>query len=232
MRITGVATTVTDLDEAERFWRHVLRLPVDRVDGALHVSVGTTSLTLQVAPDGRATDHLALAVPADAFEAARRWLTERTALLDRDGQDEFDGPPGWDSRSVYFAGPSGAVLELIARRRLPDRTGSAPFGPEHLLGISEVGIAVSDVPAAVRTLAATAGLTPFAGTEGPDFAAVGDDHGLLVLAEEGRPWLPTRDRRATAAPLTLRVDCDEPGADAVSVDLGATTVTASWPDTR
>ncbi|OMH34224.1 VOC family protein [Tersicoccus sp. Bi-70] len=226
MLITEVATTVTDLDEAEGFWRHVLRLPVDRVDGALHVSVGTTSLTLELRPDGPVADHLALAIPADAFDAARRWLTERCDLLDRDGQDEFDGPPGWDSRSLYFVGPSGAVLELIARRRLPDRAGSAPFGPEYLLGISEVGIAVPDVPAAVRTLAETAGLTPFAGTEGPDFAAVGDDHGLLILAEEGRPWLPTRDRRAVAAPSTIRVDRDEPGVSAVTVRLGAATVVA------
>ncbi|MEH0108797.1 hypothetical protein V6N00_03585 [Tersicoccus sp. MR15.9] len=129
------------------------------------------------------------------------------------------------------------MLELITRERLPDRIGEQPFGPHHLLGISEVGVAVPDVPAAVRTLAEVAGLTPFAGTESADFAAVGDDHGLLILAETGRAWLPTRDRRAAAAPLSVRLvagSAEDPsgphrdtGGTTCTARLGAATITVA-----
>ena len=39
-----------------------------------------------------------------------------TLLHAPDGQARFALARGWQSESVYFAGPDGAVLELIARR--------------------------------------------------------------------------------------------------------------------
>ena len=203
MDIISVTSVVDDLQEAERFYGHTLGLPVQREadPAALVVRIGTSQLRLRHAPAQPVCDHLAFRIPADAFEPAKRWLRSRVPPLSQDGQEEFEGPPAWDSHSLYFLGPSRSVLELIARRRLPATAGDTTFSPEQLVCINEVGVAVADVGAAVGQLA-DVGLAVL-GEGSPDFAAVGDDHGLVILARPGRPWLPTSDHLAQSAPLTM-----------------------------
>lgn len=227
--ITEVTTGVADLGEAERFYGATLGLPVSRedVEGAVVVRVGSTRLRLQHRPDEVGCDHLAVTIPGDGFDAAKRWLRDRVDLLERDGDDEFEGPAGWDSRSLYFSGPSGCVLELIARRRLPDALGRGPFTIAGLRCISEVGVAVQDVPDAVRILA-DAGLQPFGGVAGDSFAAVGDERGLIVLAAEHRAWAPTDDRRAIRSPLHVTAT----GVTSAELRIGLATLAIAGPEPR
>jgi hypothetical protein len=91
-------------------------------------------------------------VPEDRFAEAKAWPEERVPLLERDGLDEFRLGVPWNSQSVYFAGPDGILLELIARHDLPAVASSGRFSSADLLRISEIGLAVPDVPAAVATL--------------------------------------------------------------------------------
>ena len=200
--ITAVTMTVADLDEADRFYAHALGLPTARHAGALTVRVGSSRLRLTSDPVAR-HDHVAFTIPVEAFAAAKAWLRDRVPLLARDGTDEFDGPPGWDSRSLYFPGPSDSILELIARSRLPSRGWRGPFTGADLLAVSEVGLTVDNVPAAVQYLQQHAGLAPFAGTLTDDFAALGNDDGLVILAQDGRTWFPTNDRAATPTAVTI-----------------------------
>jgi catechol-2,3-dioxygenase len=58
--------------------------------------------------------HCAITVPEDHFLESKAWLQERVPLLERDGLDEFTLGAPWNSQSVYFAGPDGILLELIA----------------------------------------------------------------------------------------------------------------------
>lgn len=213
-----------DLDEAERFYGRTLGLPARREGGAaLTVTVGATRLVLvEQRPSTGAVDHLAITVPADGFAGAKQWLQQRVELLHLDGRDEFEGAASWDSRSLYFLGPSRCVLELIARRRLPARTGGQPFGAQHLLCISEVGVAVPDVRVAVRRLQTGTGLEPFGEGVGDTFGAVGGDDGLLVLAAAGRTWFPTDDLVATATPRSVVATAT--GAGPASLHLGTTSV--------
>ncbi|MDO5629816.1 MAG: hypothetical protein Q4G43_16000 [Mobilicoccus sp.] len=46
MRITGVTTTVRDLDVASTFYSDILQLPTVGRDGAAEVTMGSTVLTL------------------------------------------------------------------------------------------------------------------------------------------------------------------------------------------
>ena len=75
------------------------------------------------------------------------------------------------------------MLELIARRDAPDGAG-------RLRRVSEVGLPVADVPAAVAALDRELGLPLFDGG-GPHFAAVGGHAGLLIVVRVGRRWIPT-----------------------------------------
>lgn len=195
MRISRVVFPVPSVAASLAFWRDVLGLPVE----GSRVRVGSSSLDLVADPAARpGTQHLALDVPADAGPAARDWLRSRTRLLGRDGQDLVESSPAFAARSVYFEAGDGTVLELIARRRLPERLGRAAFGPQHLLRISEVGVPVASVPAAVARL----GLGTL-GSVSETFAAAGDDEGLLVLVAPGRAWFPTDDHLAAVADLEV-----------------------------
>lgn len=146
--------------------------------------------------------HLAFTIPTGTFDQARQWIEERTSLLSVDEQTEFEGPASWDSRSMYCNGPDEQVLELIERRALSQ-------GPVHsftaadLLCVSEIGVAVPDVPSAVHALEA-AGIQPYGNEPTQDFAAVGDVDGLLILVAPGRAWFPTSSRRVADTPLTVQ----------------------------
>ncbi len=61
--------------------------------------------------------HMAFNVSPSRFQAAAQWIGTRATLLsDPQGWEHFALDGAWQSHSVYFAGPDGAVLELIARR--------------------------------------------------------------------------------------------------------------------
>lgn len=202
MRITEVSLLARDLDEAERFYRDRLGLPVERTANQVAIRIGSSRLVFDSGPF-EGVHHLAFTIPTGSFRAARAWLEKRCDLLSLEGRDEFEGPPSWDSRSLYFDGPDGQVLELIERRRLPTRSDEA-FGAESMLCVSEVGLAVPDVLAAVVQLAAV-NAAAYGSEPATDFAAVGDDEGLLILATSGRAWMPT-DRGARPSATAIAAD--------------------------
>lgn len=135
--------------------------------------------------------HYALNVPPDRFEEAVAWARERVELL------HDDVPfPDWRARSAYFYDPGGNVIELIARERAP--------GDDLFLEVSEVGLPVSDVGAAVDFLETELGLPHFSGDR-REFGAVGDDRGLFIVVSVGRPWLFT-DRPSTDHPIDVTIE--------------------------
>jgi hypothetical protein len=155
------------LDELERFY-----------DGM----TGETALRFAEA-DGDPFYHFALLLPGDRFDAAHAWAEERFELLG--GVFDFEN---WDARAVYFLDPAGNIVELIAHRGLEENGRDGEFGPEEIVGFSELGL-VGDRAERLSTL-----IVPlWAGTiDDPDsLAFVGEKGRTLILAEEGRGWLPT-----------------------------------------
>ncbi|OII32781.1 hypothetical protein, partial [Curtobacterium sp. MMLR14_002] len=131
-------------------------------------------------------------------------------------QDEFEGPPNWNSRSVYFEGPDQQLLELIERRdlesgarRAGDGSGIGTGAVVPLVSVSEVGVPVPDVLGAVEALR-RAGLEPYANPPGESFAAVGDVDGLVILVSPDRRWFPTGDRSPSSAPVVIDVGLGAP----------------------
>jgi catechol-2,3-dioxygenase len=144
---------------------------------------------LRFAPGPEVCSHFAVNV--GDFAEAVAWARGRAELLRDDVPFE-----AWRARAAYFYDPAGNLVELIARERAP--------GDELLLEISEVGLPVEDVGAAVEFLQNELGLPHFSGNK-QDFSAVGDDHGLLILVPVGRPWLFT-DRAAADAPVRVTIE--------------------------
>lgn len=220
MRVREVALTVPDPATTTAWYRDVLGLPVD--SAADTVTVGTSVLRFVPPRPGDSVGghaHLALGIPADSVHDVLSWLAARVDVLTPGGSAVVVGQPGWDSESVYFPGPDGSVLEVIARHRIrakPVAAGaSGASGSGAVLCVSEVGLAVPDVPGAVRTCERVLGIPAF-GEPGPTFAAVGTDTGLLVLVPPDRAWFPTAADTPDTGPCTVLVDAPRSGV----VDLG------------
>ena len=139
--------------------------------------------------------HFAVNVPPDRFEEAREWARGQAELIQEDVPFE-----AWCARAAYYFDPAGNLVELIARERAP--------GDELLLEVSEIGVPVADVGAAVEFLESELGLPHFSGDR-EGFSAVGDDRGLFIVVRVGRAWLFT-DLPASDSPLRVTIEGERP----------------------
>lgn len=206
MDIRQVQLATRSLADTARFYER-LGCPVEIVDATVRIVVGSTLLVFRELPEMTGALHLAITIPTGTFDAAKAWIAGLTTVLGTDDQDEFEGPPNWNSRSVYFEGPDQQLLELIERRDLPVDVGENTAVP--LVSVSEVGVPVPDVLGAVEALR-RAGLEPYANPPGESFAAVGDVDGLVILVSPDRRWFPTGDRSPSSAPVVIDVGLDAP----------------------
>lgn len=178
---------------------------ITRDGSSVTVRIGQSRVRF-VEGDFDGSHHLAFTIPAGTSDNARHWLEQRTPLLSIDDRTEFEGPGSWNSCSMYFDGPDSQVLELIERRGLPSRHVES-FTAADLECVSEIGVAVPDVLAAVATLRA-AGIRPYGNEPTGDFAAVGDIDGLLILVTPGRAWFPTTSRYVADTPVTVNTSVE------------------------
>ncbi|MBF4629423.1 VOC family protein [Curtobacterium flaccumfaciens] len=206
MDIRQVQLATRSLAGTARFYER-LGCPVEIVDATVRIVVGSSLLVFRELPEMTGAVHLAMTIPTGTFEAAKAWIAGLTTVLGTDAQDEFEGPPNWNSRSVYFEGPDQQLLELIERRDLPVDVGENTAVP--LVSVSEVGVPVPDVLGAVEALR-RAGLEPYANPPGESFAAVGDVDGLVILVSPDRRWFPTGDRSPSSAPVVIEVGLGAP----------------------
>jgi catechol-2,3-dioxygenase len=219
MDIRQVQLATRSLADTARFYER-LGCSVEIVDATVRIVVGSSLLVFRELPEMTGAVHLAMTIPTGTFEAAKAWIAGLTTVLGTDAQDEFEGPPNWNSRSVYFEGPDQQLLELIERRDLESGarragdgsgtgTGTGTGAVVPLVSVSEVGVPVPDVLGAVEALR-RAGLEPYANPPGESFAAVGDVDGLVILVSPDRRWFPTGDRSPSSAPVVIDVGLGAP----------------------
>lgn len=187
MRITRITLPSIDVDACLAFYRDVMQLRTLNHT----VQVGWTRIDIVPAAEDTGSVHLAFNIPRNRFAAACAWVAERAMLLrDPMGEERFHLDGAWQSDSVYFAGPHGSVLELIARHPLDlDGPRNAPFHGQEIACVSELGLPTSDVPGLVRSLVTRMGIQPF-GDISDAFAPMGTHEGLLIVVDRRRLWFP------------------------------------------
>lgn len=142
--------------------------------------------------------HFAFNIPGNQIREAQAWLEQRTALL-RDGATTIIDFSNWNAEAVYFADPTGNIVEFIARRDL-SLNSSAPFDISAIEGVSEIGLPVKDVGKSFRRLQRATGIERYWGDD-THFCAAGDAHGLFIIVDrDSKTWYPT-DRPARPFPL-------------------------------
>jgi hypothetical protein len=194
-RILGVELqSAAPLARMKEFYQRSIGLTVveDRAD-RLTVSAGESRLTFIPAASDRARPfyHFAFNIPENKIRAARDWQRERTPLLpipanlrDAAFPNDVVNYSHWNAHSVFFFDPAGNVVEYIARHDLRN-SASGGFDPRDLLCLSEIALVVDDVAAMAASLRQVAGVENYRG-ESEQFAALGDERGLLLVMRRGR----------------------------------------------
>ncbi|WP_410765600.1 VOC family protein [Haloferax sp. DFSO60] len=164
------------------------------------VTVGETTLWFELGDSS--PYHVAFTIDA-GIESVTNWVDEHVGVLatDEGPSIRFDF---LDCDSVYFEDPAGNIVEYICY------DGSeGEFDPEtDILGVTEVGLAVSDVASFIDDLTTNLDIDVLSRFGEGNVAFVGDKHARFVVAAEGRPWYPT-DTDAELAPVS--VQCDAKG---------------------
>ena len=211
-----------------RFYADELGFPEVRGKGTRPVfAVGPTIIEFTPVSRGRPFYHFALRVPRNRFSAASAWLAKRTELLrDQESGETTFRFDNWNAHACYALDPCGNIVELIAHHELPEEVpkGTA-FSADELLGVCELGLVGADTRKMASALVAL-GIPLWDGTvdEPGRLAFMGDREGVLILAPEGRGWMPTgraaerhpvealvsgeRDADATLPGTPHRIICD------------------------
>lgn len=184
--------TAAPLEKMKDFYHRLLGLPVvEDLPGKLSIAAGKTRLTFTPAKEGSPFYHFAFNIPENKILAALDWQKERTPLLPipaalRDSRfpDDVVDYNHWNAHSVFFFDPAENVVEYIARHDLKN-SAKGPFTTNDILYASEIAFVVDDVAAACEKIKPAAGVEQYRGAS-DQFAALGDENGLLLVMKRGR----------------------------------------------
>ena len=212
MLISQVELPVSTAAQAAHFDGDASGLPTRTGGGVVEIEVGLSVLLLH--PWGAAEPgayHSAITIPEDRFAEAKGPAAgaRATAGEGRCRRVQVRGAVELPVPLLCRAGWNSARTDRTARL-LPAPRPSGRFSSADLLRISEIGLAVPDVPAAVAALQGEFGLPVF-GTAAAEFSPLGDPHGLLIVVRQGRPWFPTTTVTPSLGPIAVTVELPSGG---------------------
>jgi catechol-2,3-dioxygenase len=186
--------TAAPLTKMKEFYHQSLGLGVSEAKSdRLTIEAGATGITFIQAPadGGKPFYHFAFNIPENKLLAAHRWQKQRTPLLPipatlRDAKypDDVVNYSHWYAHSIFFFDPAGNVVEYIARHDLKNAA-AGEFASKDILYASEIAFVVDDVAAASAKLRDAVGVEQYKGAS-DQFAAAGDERGLLLVMKRGR----------------------------------------------
>lgn len=204
MFIDKIIISTHVLSQMKSFYTDVLQFPSQSVDQGFAVAIGDSILEChEVSDTSEPFYHFAFNIPANQFEAAKTWASERVELTEEDGQTEvyFDL---FDVYSFYFVDPAGNIVEFISRQSgAPVIEGT--FSSQMVLGMGEINVTTPDLFDTGQRLLdwgiPTYRQSPI--SEGLNF--LGAESSFLLLGIPDRKWLFSY-RKATIYPLTIVID--------------------------
>ena len=201
MQIAELQLHTTRLQAQKAFYHDLFELPlVAETATSFTVQAGASTVTFMATAEGLPSIyHVAFHIPENQLAAAKGWLKPRVPLLQNGDSDEWFFAD-WNAHTIYYLDADGNILEFIARHNLPTAT-AQPFTWQSILAVSEIGLSTSDVRDFCQQLHAALGVELWRGND-TNFAAVGDEEGLFIVASNGRPW---SGNAAPAQPLPTTV---------------------------
>ncbi|MFL5754383.1 MAG: hypothetical protein ACJ76F_13310 [Bacteroidia bacterium] len=190
MKILQTEMLSNDLAGTRKFYHDSLGLKIkNESENVLSFEVGSSTLAFKKT-GAAAVYHFAFTVPRNKTEEALKWISAKTQPIPVNEKSiaEFDN---WNARSIYFYDNNRNILEFIARMDL-DNSSDTDFSSASILSLSEAAVVTDDVISLADRLKAKYGIPLF--DKQPlkeNFAACGNDEGLIILSQPGRHWYPT-----------------------------------------
>ncbi|TWF39817.1 catechol-2,3-dioxygenase [Chitinophaga polysaccharea] len=188
MQLTSIHLYTNDLAATATFYTRQLQLAVIQ-QSSTRISLRAGASTLEFEHSNAIVHpvyHFAFNIPHNQLNEAVDRLQQMTSLIPVTGDSPIAHFELWHADAIYFYDNNGNLLEFIARH---DLLNAAP--ELHIDSISEIGIVTENVPACVASFLQQP-IPVFAKQPRSDqFTALGDDHGLLIIAAAGRNWFPT-----------------------------------------
>lgn len=203
MRIKSLHLFTQDIPAMLHFYGETLGFKVQPASDGFYLDAGATRLYFQQANAGNPIYHFAFTIPFQSVAQAAKLLAKKVALLEASPGSTIADFKNWDAKAFYFLDPAGNIVECIGRQAVQPVEPEPVFSTNSFISISEIGIVTDDVTLTSRQLEALWQVPLFA-KQPPalHFAAAGNDEGLFIVVNEGRPWFPTQTK-AAKAPLKI-----------------------------
>ncbi|MBD8501158.1 VOC family protein [Paenibacillus arenosi] len=205
MKIIKVEAQCKLLNEMQHFYHQVLGLElIETTEHSFSVQVGSTALCFERTEETLPSSyHFAINIPENQIQDSLEFVRQKVNPIQEDGQTivHFED---WNAHSFYFLDPEGNILECIARHNLSNAS-NENFSISSYINISEVGVPVPDVRAAVEVMKTELGINYWLG-QSDTFTPVGDEDGLIILVKEGRQWFMSD---VIAAPLPTKIHIED-----------------------
>ena len=192
MLIKEIKLLTNTLAETKYFYHQILGFPIIIEEkNLISFQTGFSLLTFQEANEKNPVYHFAFNIPCNKIEEALHWLELKTEIIKADGETEIVDFKNWNAKAIYFLDNNGNILELIARSDLKNEDNKG-FTSNSFVSISEMAIVIDNVVKTANDLIQSLNISYFDKQKpAEEFAALGDDNGLLILSKAGRNWFLT-----------------------------------------
>lgn len=193
MKLEHIQIQTNNILETAAFYKDILELPIiEKTSQTVTIKAGDSILKFTENPDFNSIYHFAFNIPENKLEEAIEWCKNKIDLLLIEDQRVIATFETWNSNAVYFYDNNGNLLEFIARHDL-DNLQIKEFSSKSILNISEIGIVNENPMELGDQLVEDHDLAFFAKNfNSENFAAIGDDEGLLIIVKPYRNWYPTQ----------------------------------------
>jgi catechol-2,3-dioxygenase len=192
MHIRELILETHSLQRTRVFYHKTLELDIiEENEEQISFMAGRTKLTFKATTAGKPYYHFAFNITNNKFSDSFEWMNSKLDILPVNEEMLIAGYDNWNAQSFYFYDNNGSILEFIARFDLPYES-KEPFSSDCIEEVSEIGLVVGDVPEKSQELNSGFQIPYFKkGPRLPDFVAMGDDYGLLLVCQNKKPWVPT-----------------------------------------
>lgn len=204
MQFREIILETSSIQRTKLFYHKTLELDIVReTEDVVSFKAGKTTLTFKKAKgDSKPYYHFAFNIVNNKFSDSYEWINSKLDIIPGEDGVPVVGYNNWNAQSFYFYDNNGSILEFIVRFDLPYHS-SESFSPECITEISEIGLVADDIPAMAENLRTEYKVPYFSyGPKLPDFIAMGDNYGLILLSNSKRKWVPT-NKPAKHFPVTI-----------------------------
>lgn len=201
MKLYGYTFLTDRFGQLHNFY-HSLGFSTDLLNNELQVIAGDAILNIGAVEGVCPFHHFAFSIRKGSLEGVIALLEKSHALLPNEEGGLVHVFEEWGARSCYLLDPAGNVVEFIERSEAED--GAFTQVADAVTGLAEVGVVAHNVLALANQFIEHCGLQ-FYPKQQPreDFAAIGDDYGLIIISAMGREWYPHTKKHGEKFPVKL-----------------------------